>query len=85
MFQWNAMPLGLIQAPAIWSSHVAWLFDRVHLDPDLRKKFGDIPHPVKWVFQYMDDRLVYGDTAEEMTRYNGIILRTCEKHGFTVQ
>jgi hypothetical protein len=32
----------------------------------------------------MDELLLFADTEEEVTRYNIIILRTCEQHGITV-
>lgn len=83
-FRWNVMPFGLKQAPGIWSAYAAWVFDRVHLDERITKEFGTVKNPDQWLCVYMDDILTYANTRQEMERYNAIILRTCELHGFTV-
>lgn len=82
--RWNVMPFGLKQAPGIWSAYADWVFDRIHLDEQLRKEFGVIPKPESWLGVYMDDIITYGHTKEVIIRYNSIVLRACELNSFTV-
>jgi len=81
---WKIMRFGLKQAPEIWSACLAWIFDSIHLDEELRTEFRPIAKPETWLCVYMEDSLTYADTKEEIIRYNSKILRACENHGFTV-
>lgn len=84
IFQWNVMLFGPKQAPGIWSAYVKKVFSSLHLREDLRKEFGPIKNPEEWLGVYMDDLIIYTHDMESMIRYNSIILRACEIHGFTV-
>jgi hypothetical protein len=75
VFEWMVLPFGRKNAPAHFAAKVEYILGKIDLDPTLRKEFGPIEDPSKWMQYYMDDVLIMARTAHERNRYNEIFLR----------
>jgi hypothetical protein len=40
--------------PGIWSAYVAWIFDIIHLEEDIRKEFPRVMNPNEWLAVVME-------------------------------